>query len=113
METTKQGPQEEQQPESQQQHQFAADAPEPTAARGDLSKEIAAAVEKERGDRVRVTWIYGTFYRCNWWAPASKINYDNPGMQGMLVTTHVVRKSKFLSVTKVGDGLLISERPSR
>ena len=73
----------------------------------DLSAEIAAAIEREPGDRVRVTWISGTNYRCNWWAPGSAAQYDNPSMPGLLITTHRVRKSRFLSVTKVGGRLLI------
>jgi hypothetical protein len=73
----------------------------------DLSAEIAAAIAREPGDRVRVTWISGCSYRCNWWAPGNAANYDNPSMTGLLITTHRVRKSRFLSVTKVGGGLLI------
>jgi hypothetical protein len=73
----------------------------------DLSAEIAAAIEREPGDRVRVTWISGCNYRCNWWAPGSAAKYANPTMPGLLITTHRVRKSRFLSVTKVGGGLLI------
>jgi hypothetical protein len=75
----------------------------------DLSAEIAAAIEREPGDRVRVTWISGCNYRCNWWAPGSAAKYDNPTMPGLLITTHRVRKSRFLSVTKVGGGLLIKK----
>jgi hypothetical protein len=73
----------------------------------DLSAEIAAAIEREPGDRVRVTWISGCNYRCNWWAPGNAAKYDNPSMTGLLITTHRVRKSRFLSVTKIGGGLLI------
>src|SRR4051812_42768884 len=64
----------------------------------DLSAEIAATIERDPGDRVRCTWVSGNNYRCNWWAPSSTLGYDNPGMFGLTVTTHVVRKSKFLSV---------------
>src|SRR3954470_6315505 len=73
----------------------------------DLSAEIAAAIEREPGDRVRVTWISGRNYRCNWWAPGNATQYDNPTMPGLLITTHRVRKSRFLSVTKIGGSLLI------
>ena len=79
------------------------------ATPGDLSAEIAAAVEKDAGDRVRVTWISGSNYRCNWWAPGSTQDYDNPGMFGLVVTTHQVRQSKFLSVTKSAGKLVIRD----
>jgi hypothetical protein len=77
----------------------------PVAA--DLSAEIAAAIDREPGDRVRVTWISGCNYRCNWLAPVVTANYDNPTMPGLMITTHRVRKSRFLSVTRIGSGLLI------
>ena len=77
----------------------------------DLSTEIAAAIEREPGDRVRVTRISGTHYRCNWWAADGKPAPQS--MPGLVTTTHVVRKSRFLSVTKVAGGLLINDRPAR
>ena len=80
------------------------------AAPVDLSAEIAATIAREPGDRVRCTWISGANYRCNWWAPGSTKAYDNPGMFGLIVTTHQVRKSQFLSVTKVDDHLIIRDR---
>jgi hypothetical protein len=89
---------------------FAPGQAEPATAASDLSREIAFAVEREPGDRVRVTWIQGPNYRCNWWSPSSNALYDNPGMCGLLLTTHRVRMSRFLSVTKVGDGLVIDDR---
>jgi hypothetical protein len=87
-------------------------APKPAAAApaaADLSAEIVATIAKEPGDRVRCTWVSGSNYRCNWWAPGSKLGYDNPGMGGLVVTTHVVRKSQFLSVTRVGERLDIRD----
>ena len=90
--------------------QFSPGQPEHAATTGDLSAEIAEAVEREPGDRVRVTWVSGRNYRCNWWAPGSTLGYDNPGMFGLVVTTHQVRKSQFLSVTKVGNRLQIRDR---
>jgi hypothetical protein len=80
-----------------------------SSAARDLSAEIAQTVEKEPGDRVRVTWVDGPNYRCNWWAPGSKAAYDNPGMVGLIVTTHRVRQSRFLNVTKVGERLIIRD----
>ena len=76
---------------------------------GDLSAEIAATIDREPGDRVRVTHVGGDSYRCNWWAPGSTLGYDNPGMYGLIVTTHVVRKSQFLTVTKAGERLVIRQ----
>lgn len=73
----------------------------------DLSAEIAAQVEKERSDRVSCRHVYGNCYRCNWWAPSNAKDYDNPGMYGLTVTTHTVRKSAFLHVTRGKNGLSI------
>ena len=80
---------------------------------GDLSTEIAAAVERWPGDSVRCTRVWGSDYRCNWWSAEPTGGYDNPAMGGLLVTTHRVRFSRFLRVTKAGgaDGpLLIEDR---
>jgi hypothetical protein len=71
----------------------------------DLSAEIAATIDRDPGDRVRVTHIGGDSYRCNWWAPGNTASFDNPSMYGLTVTTHVVRKSQFLTVVKVNDRL--------
>jgi hypothetical protein len=70
------------------------------AEEDDLSAEIAAHVEKQLGDVVKCRKIDGDNYRCNWWAAQATGSYDNPGMFGLLVTTHRVRKSQFLRVTK-------------
>ncbi len=66
----------------------------------DLSGEIAAHVERQPGDAVKCRRIDGDSYRCNWWAAQATGGYDNPGMFGLLVTTHRVRKSQFLRVTR-------------
>jgi hypothetical protein len=74
----------------------------------DLSTEIASHVEKQVGDVVKVRRIDGDNYRCNWWAAQATGGYDNPGMFGLLVTTHRVRKSQFLRVTRSPTrGLLV------
>ena len=83
-------------------HQGVSEVP---SARGkaeedDLSKEIVALVEKQNGDVVKCRRIDGDNYRCYWWAAHSTDGYDNPGMFGLLVTTHRVRKSQFLRVTR-------------
>ena len=78
----------------------------------DLSNEICRAVEKEPGDLVRCTRVSLDGYRCNWWAAQSTGGYDNPGMTGLLVTTHRVRRSRFLRVTNANGHLVIRE-PTR
>ncbi len=70
------------------------------AEEDDLSAEIVAHVEKQVGDVVKCRRIDGDNYRCNWWAAQATGGYDNPGMFGLLVTTHRVRKSQFLRATK-------------
>ena len=103
----REGSDRDQPPEAQQ---FAPGQAERPSAATDLSREIESAVEREPGDRVRVTRIHGPNYRCNWWSPGSNAFYDNPGMRGLILTTHRVRMSRFLSVRKVGDGLVIDDR---
>ena len=80
---------------------------EPTA---DLSAEIIKSVERWPEDRVTCRRIGANTYRCNWWSAADKTGDDNPRMEGLLVTTHRVRKSRFLNVTKGLNGLVIVER---
>ena len=75
----------------------------------DLSDEIAKAVEKRPEDRVTCRRIWGNSYRCNWWSATDLSKHDNPGMSGHLVTTHTIRKSRFLNVTKGATGLVITE----
>lgn len=73
----------------------------------DLSGAIATQIDKRPADRVTVRWIYGCNYRCNWWAPGDTREFDNPAMPGLTVTTHRVRKSRFLRVTQTPQGLAI------
>jgi hypothetical protein len=79
----------------------------------DLSDEIIRFVDKQPGDHIRCTLVCNDNYRCNWWAALSTTGYDNPGMSGLLVTTHRVRQSRFLHVTKSGDRLVIEEVKSK
>jgi hypothetical protein len=95
---------------------FAPDRQRAHGAQGtsqDLSGEISRFVEKQPGDFIRCTLVCNDNYRCNWWAAQSTKGYDNPGMTGLLVTTHRVRKSRFLHVTKSGDRLVIQEVGSK
>lgn len=77
----------------------------------DLSAEIIQSIERGVGERVTCRRISGSKYRCNWWSPHSPTGYDNPHMQGLLVTTHVVKRSRFLTINSTPAGLVISETP--
>ncbi|MDB5329583.1 MAG: hypothetical protein JWP03_734 [Phycisphaerales bacterium] len=85
-----------------------AKAPRP-AVTEDYSEEIVRFVKKRPEDRVTCKKVSGNNYRCNWWSPASDTKYDNPAMTGMMVTTHVVRLSRFLTVTKSSEGLIVND----
>jgi hypothetical protein len=76
----------------------------------DFSAEIVGHLEREPADRVTCRRVFDDYYRCNWWAPASKAGYDNPAMYGLTVTTHRVRKSEFLRVSRTTNGLTITPR---
>ncbi|HMB95183.1 MAG TPA: hypothetical protein VKK61_04015 [Tepidisphaeraceae bacterium] len=78
----------------------------------DLSAEIILSVERLPGDRVTCRHIYGDHYRCNWWEQQSTNGYDNPAMHGLLVTTHRVRRSRFMKVTKSPGGLQFESSPT-
>jgi hypothetical protein len=73
----------------------------------DLSSEIIKQLPRTAGDRVTCRRILGDRYRANWWAPQETNAYDNPAMAGLTVTTHRVRKSEWLQVTKTGSSLTI------
>jgi hypothetical protein len=83
------------------------------AADVDLSAEIAQSVAREFDERVTCRQVSGNSYRCNWWSPSRSKRYDNPRMEGLLVTTHVVTKSRFLNVSKVDQRLVINDAPKR
>jgi hypothetical protein len=85
--------------------------PERQAADVDLSSEIAQSVAREFDERVTCRRVSGNSYRCNWWSPSRSKRYDNPRMEGLLVTTHVVSKSRFLNVTRVDQRLVINDVP--
>src|SRR5437870_4736724 len=74
---------------------------------GDLSQEIVRTLPRVSGERVTCRWISGNNYRCNWWTAQSPADYDNPGMQGLMVTTHRVSRSEMLHVTRNANGLTI------
>jgi hypothetical protein len=87
--------------------------PKPAQAEPDYSGEVCQVIERLPGDQVRCTLIGNCNYRCNWWAPQATAGYDNPAMGGLLVTTHRVRKSRVLRVTRDGERLVIEERAQR
>jgi len=84
----------------------------PESGPQDLSGEIISTIARGTDERVTCKRISGNHYRCNWWAPEKLSGYDNPGMQGLLVTTHRVRRSRFLNVTKTAQGLVIEDPPN-
>ena len=86
-----------------------AQAPKRTPREEDLSDELSRSVEKDPGDQVKCTLVGNGNYRCNWWAPQATRGYDNPGMHGLLVTTHRVRRSRLLRVRRDGGRLVIEE----
>jgi hypothetical protein len=95
-----------------QPEQFAR-APKRAGGEEDLSDEISQLVDKQPGDYVRCTQIGNGNYRCNWWAAQATGSYDNPGMSGLLVTTHRVRQSRMLHAARDGQRLVIEEVPRR
>jgi hypothetical protein len=72
----------------------------------DLSAEIVKTVPRETDEQVTCKRIIRNHYRVNWWRPEGLTRYDNPGMQGLLVTTNRICKSWFMHVTKDEGGKL-------
>jgi hypothetical protein len=84
-------------------------APAAVPVAQDYSEEIVRSLQKRPEDRVTCKRVSGNNYRCNWWSPASDQKYDNPLMTGLMVTTHVVRLSRFVTVTKTSAGLIVND----
>ena len=76
----------------------------------DLSAEIARSVEKQPGERVKCTRVYGDNYRVNWVAPDDRVTrtdravassardrYYGDGAKAL--QTFYVRRSKFVRAT--------------
>ncbi len=78
-------------------------------AQPDLSAEIIQSVPRDRQQRVTCVRVSGNNYRCNWWSPAPTKLYDNPKMRGLMVTTHVVTKSRFLNAVKINNELVVTD----
>ena len=68
----------------------------------DLSERIAATVEKEPGEEVRSVWVYGDYYRCNWWV-------QDKTAGPVYLTTGKISRSKFLRATLTGEKLVIED----
>lgn len=71
----------------------------------DFSREIVQALKCAPNERITCRQITGNFYRCNWWAPQK--TDGNPAMAGLVITTHCVRRSEVLYVTKIEQRLVM------
>lgn len=74
----------------------------------DLSSAIEQAVTREPMDRVRCVRVFGDFYRCNWWSPASAIP-GVPMAEWARQAMHRVRKSRFINARSAGGQLVMEE----
>ena len=85
--------------------------PVETPSRGngdeDLSAQIVLAVAREPTERVTCTRITRNHYRCNWWTHQNNGERDKRSFDGLLTTTNRICQSRFLRVTRKGDGLEI------
>jgi hypothetical protein len=79
----------------------------------DLSAEINAAMETERGEIVRCVRVYGDNYRCNWWKRRETPATGKPMAAGFDVSELRVRRSSFLKVNKTAEGLRIQDMTLR
>jgi len=70
----------------------------------DLSAEIIKTVSKSSQEQVTCRRVKEDHYRCNWWQTQNLAGYDNPAMEGLMVTTNRISKSSFLRVTRAANG---------
>ena len=86
----------------------------------DLSVEIARSVEKQPGERVKCTRIYGDNYRVNWVAPDTRVTKTDRavasaaqdryyGEGAKALQTFYIRQSKFVRATKQLGKLTIED----
>ena len=73
----------------------------------DLAPQIARSIAKKAGEQVTCRRVTRHHYRCNWWAMENTSAYDNPGMNGLMVTTSRICQSQFIHAEKVGGSLKI------
>ena len=83
---------------------FASKSKKASVVTPDLSAEIAMAVEKLPGERVRCRRVSANTYRCNWVAPQQQA-----GDVLRFIDTYHIRASKFLHVTKPEGKLVIED----
>jgi hypothetical protein len=77
-------------------------AVEARRAKGDLSDEIARAMERQPDERLRVVRVFANYYRCNWWV-------TDPSPHPFWLLTGTIRKSRFLRARLKDDRLLIDD----
>ena len=85
---------------------FGAAAVAVPAVTEDLSQAIEGSIDKQPGEEVRSVRVYGDHYRCNWW-----VRDVTPGP--VYLNVGRIRRSKFLRVTRSGDGLAIVDVSQR
>lgn len=89
--------------------------PSPKPSR-DLSRDIESSMRRGPGEIVRCVRTFGDHYRCNWWGP-DLAAASAPGADGRLlwntVTTHLVRRSRFLYATDRSGRLEIRDARGR
>ncbi len=68
----------------------------------DLSRQIEQSMERQPDERIKAVRVYDDYYRCNWWV-------QDKTPHALWLVTGVIRRSRFLRVTKTGDGLLIDD----
>ncbi len=70
----------------------------------DLTQDVAAAVERLPGDRIRVRRVSPSVYRCNW------LTSDRSGRTGsMFIESYRIRQSRLFRATIGLDGKLALE----
>ena len=72
------------------------------------ASEILKQLEREPGDRVTCVWVYGDFYRCNWWAPGIDQAVGRM-IQGLEVSAYRVRKSRFVRAMVVDGKIVVTD----
>lgn len=73
----------------------------------DVSDKLIQALPRQKGETIKCRRISGDHYRCNWWGRREPGGYDNPGLGGLLVTTHRVVRSQVVRARMTPAGLVI------
>jgi hypothetical protein len=73
-------------------------------------REIERTLSREPGDHIKCAHLFGSYYRCNWWArqavPTTRATHLSSWAAEL--DDHV-RKSSFLKVTMAGGKLTVEE----